>query len=48
MLKRIRIKNLKAWGEQLWTEGVELATITLMLGPKSAGKTSILELPILL
>lgn len=48
MLKRIRIKNLKAWGEQLWTEGVELAPITLMLGANSAGKTSIMQLPLLL
>jgi predicted ATPase len=48
MLKKLRIKNLKAWGEQLWQAGVELAPINLLLGPNSAGKTSLLQLPLLL
>lgn len=48
MLTRLRLKNLKTWGEQLWDPGVELAPITLLLGPNSAGKTSILQLPLLL
>lgn len=48
MLTRLRLKNIKTWGEQLWDPGVELAPITLLLGPNSAGKTSILQLPLLL
>lgn len=47
MFTRLRIKNFKAWGEQLWRDGVELAPITLLLGTNSAGKTSILQ-PLLL
>ncbi|MCC6646468.1 MAG: DUF3696 domain-containing protein [Polyangiaceae bacterium] len=48
MISRLRIKNLKAWGEQLWSPGVELAPVTLLLGPNSAGKTSLLQVPLLL
>jgi predicted ATPase len=48
MLTRLRIKNFKAWGDELWAEGVELAPITLFLGPNSAGKTSLLQVPLLL
>ncbi len=48
MLTKLRIKNLKTWAEQLWTPGVELAPITLLLGPNSAGKTSLLQVPLLL
>ena len=48
MLTNLRIKNFKAWGEQLWAPGIELAPITLFLGPNSAGKTSILQVPLLL
>ncbi len=48
MLTKLRIKNLKAWGEQLWEPGVQLAPITLFLGPNSAGKTSLLQAPLLL
>lgn len=48
MLTKLRVKNLKAWGEELWDEGVELAPITLFLGPNSAGKTSLLQVPLLL
>jgi len=48
MLTKLRIKNLKAWGEQLWDPGVALAPITLLLGPNSAGKTSLVQLPLLL
>lgn len=48
MLTKLRIKNFKAWGEQLWDPGIELAPITLFLGPNSAGKTSILQVPLLL
>lgn len=48
MLTRLRLKNLKTWGDQLWNPGVELAPITLLLGPNSAGKTSILQLPLVL
>lgn len=48
MLTRLRLKNLKTWSEQLWDPGVDLAPITLLLGPNSAGKTSILQLPLLL
>lgn len=48
MLTRLRIKNFKAWGDQLWSHGVELAPISLFLGPNSAGKTSLLQVPLLL
>jgi predicted ATPase len=48
MLTKLRLKNLKTWGEQLWEDGIELAPITLFLGPNSAGKTSLLQLPLLL
>ena len=48
MIKKLRLKNLKTWSKQLWEPGVELAPITLLLGPNSAGKTSILQLPLLL
>ncbi len=48
MLTRLRVKNLKAWGEDLWADGLPLADITLLLGPNSAGKTSLLQLPLLL
>ena len=48
MLTKLRVKNFKAWGEELWDEGVELAPITLFLGPNSAGKTSLLQVPLLL
>lgn len=48
MLTKLRVKNFKAWGEELWNEGVELAPITLFLGPNSAGKTSLLQVPLLL
>lgn len=26
MFTRLRIKNFKAWGDQLWKEGLELAS----------------------
>jgi predicted ATPase len=42
------MKNFKAWGEQLWEPGLRLAPVTLFLGPNSAGKTSILQTPLLL
>ena len=29
MLTRMRLKNLKTWGEQLWSDGVELSAISL-------------------
>lgn len=48
MFKRLYLRNTKIWAEQLWEDGVELAPITLFLGPNSAGKTSILHLPLLL
>ncbi|NOY26916.1 MAG: hypothetical protein GXP62_13680, partial [Oligoflexia bacterium] len=48
MFTRLRIKNFKAWGEQLWEPGVELAPVTLLLGANSAGKTSLLQVPLLL
>lgn len=48
MLTRLRIKNVKAWGDQLWVYGVGLSNITLLLGPNSAGKTSLLQVPLLL
>jgi predicted ATPase len=48
MLTRLRLKNVKAWGEQLWADGVGLSNITLLLGPNSAGKTSLLQVPLLL
>jgi len=47
MFTRLRIKNFKAWGDQHWKDGVELAPVTLFLGPNSAGKTSLLQ-PLLL
>jgi predicted ATPase len=48
VLTRLRIKNFKAWGPQLWEPGVRLAPVTLLLGPNSAGKTSLLQAPLLL
>jgi hypothetical protein len=48
VLTNIRIKNVKAWGTQLWDHGVDLAPVSLLLGPNSAGKTSILQVPLLL
>lgn len=48
MFSRLRIKNFKAWGEQLWDPGVEFAPVTLLLGANSAGKTSLLQVPLLL
>jgi predicted ATPase len=48
MLTKLRIKNFKAWGDQLWEPGLRLAPVTLLLGPNSAGKTSILQTPLLL
>jgi predicted ATPase len=48
MLTRLRIKNFKAWGDQLWESGLRLAPVTLLLGPNSAGKTSLLQVPLLL
>ncbi|MCK5796323.1 MAG: DUF3696 domain-containing protein [Deltaproteobacteria bacterium] len=48
MFTRLRIKNIKAWGNQLWEQGIELAPVTLLLGANSAGKTSILQVPLLL
>lgn len=47
MITNLRLKNFKAWGEQLWKDGVELAPVTLFLGTNSAGKTSLLQ-PLLL
>lgn len=47
MFTNIRLKNFKAWGEQLWADGVDLAPITLFLGANSVGKTSLLQ-PLLL
>lgn len=48
MLTRLRLKNIKTWASQLWEPGVELAPINLFLGPNSAGKTTILQMPLLL
>lgn len=48
MFTRLYAHNLKVWADQLWTEGMELAPVTLLLGPNSAGKTSLLQLPLLL
>jgi len=48
MLTCLRLKNLKTWGEPLWDNGVPLAPVTLLLGPNSAGKTSLMQLPLLL
>lgn len=48
MLTRLRLKNIKTWASQLWEPGVELAPISLFLGPNSAGKTTILQMPLLL
>lgn len=48
MFTRFRFKNLKTWAEQLWNPGIELAPVTLFLGTNSAGKTSILQVPLLL
>lgn len=45
MLKRLRIRNFKAWAD---TEGVRLAPITVLFGNNSAGKTSIPQLLLLL
>lgn len=48
MFKKLFLRNYKVWGEQLWDAGVELAPVTMLLGTNSAGKTSILQLPLLL
>jgi predicted ATPase len=48
VIAKLRVKNLKTWGEQLWADGLELAPVTLLLGPNSAGKTSLIQLPLLL
>lgn len=48
MLTKLRIKNFKAWGAELWEAGLRLAPVTLFLGPNSAGKTSLLQAPLLL
>lgn len=48
MLTHLRLKNVKTWKDQLWDPGLELAPVTLLLGPNSAGKSSILQLPLLL
>ena len=48
MFKRFYLRNFKVWGQQLWQNGVELAPVTLFLGANSAGKTSLLQLPLLL
>ncbi len=48
MFKKLYVLNVKVWGEQLWKDGVELAPVTLLLGANSAGKTSLLQLPLLL
>ncbi|MBI2565609.1 MAG: DUF3696 domain-containing protein [Candidatus Schekmanbacteria bacterium] len=48
MFKKLYLRNMKVWGDQLWDEGVEVAPVTLLLGANSAGKTSILQLPLLL
>lgn len=43
MFTRARLKNMKIWKEQLWGEGLRLAPVTLLLGPNSAGKSSVLQ-----
>jgi predicted ATPase len=48
MFRSIRIKNFKAWGSQLWDPPVALASVNLILGANSAGKTSILQALLLL
>lgn len=48
MLTKLRLKNFKSWDKRLWDEGIRLAPISLFLGPNSAGKTSILQAPLLL
>jgi len=48
MFKKLFVRDLKVWAEQLWDEGVELAPVTLLLGANSAGKTSLLQLPLIL
>lgn len=48
MFKKFHLRNMKVWGDQLWETGVDLAPVTLFLGANSAGKTSILQLPLLL
>lgn len=48
MLTRLRLANLKTWGERLWPDGVALSPITLLLGANSSGKTSLLQMPLLL
>jgi hypothetical protein len=47
MLTRLRLANLKTWGERIWQEGMALAPITLVLGANSSGKTSLLQMPLL-
>ena len=45
MFTQLRLKNFKAWkGEQV----VDLASLSLFLGTNSAGKTSLLQMLLLL
>jgi len=48
VFRKLYLKNFKVWGEQLWDDGVELAPVTLFLGTNSAGKTSLLQMLLLL
>ncbi|MBZ5708108.1 AAA family ATPase [Nannocystis pusilla] len=42
-ISQIRLLNFRNWGEEHWTTGIPLKTVTLILGRNSAGKTSILQ-----
>jgi len=48
MFTKLYLRNMKVWGDQLWDSGVELAPVTLLLGANSAGKTSLLQVLLLL
>jgi predicted ATPase len=48
VLTKLYVENLKIWGDQLWDAGVPLAPISIFLGPNSAGKTSLIQFPLLL
>ena len=48
MFTELRLLNFKAWGEDTWREPMKLGRVTLLLGPNSSGKTSLIQSLLLL
>lgn len=48
MFTELRLLNLKAWGKDLWNPPMKLGPVTLLLGPNSSGKTSLIQSLLLL